>query len=175
MASNYGPNFGFRRSDEHMRSGTEGRLTVPATGTYRQGDLVTFDPANPGFLTKAAANAPIAPGYTGLLIQENAWDLPIHDNQVLSTQDLDVVYNSQLAAIWTGGGLKIWLQNTSATANRGQRARAAVTKVTVSGLVIGDYLGWDGTKYVEVAGEATAVARVTLTNGSNYIEAVLLR
>ncbi len=175
MASDYGLNFGFRRSDESMRSGTEGRQTVPATGTFKQGDFVTLDPGNAGFLKKADANAPIRPGFTGLLIQENAWDLPINANQVLNTYDLDVVYNSQLAAIWTGGGLKIWLRNTPATNNRGQRPRAAVTKVTVTGLVIGDFLAWDGAKYVETANEAQAVAQVTLTNGADYIEAVLLK
>lgn len=175
MASDYGLNFGFRRSDEHLRTGTEGRMTVPATGTFTQGDLVSIDPANPGFMKLAAANAPIQPGFTGLIIQENAWDFPLHSNQIVSTRDLNVVYNSQLAAIWTGAGLKIWLKNTAARNVRGQRALAQVTKFTISGLIIGDYIGWDGAKYVEVSTEATAVAQVTLTNGTDYIEAVLLR
>jgi hypothetical protein len=175
MASNYGLNFGFRRSDEHMRSGTEGRLRVPAAGAFKQGDFVTFDPANPGYITKAAANTPIAPGYSGFLIQEDAWDIPINGNQVVMTYDLDVVHNSSLCAIWTGAGLKVWFRNTPSAANRGQRARDAVTKVTVAGLAIGDLLAWDGAKYVETATEAQAVARVTLTNASDYVEAVLLK
>src|SRR5215212_7774430 len=161
MASDYGLNFGFRRSDESMRLGTEGRLKVPATGTYRQGDLVTFDPANPGFIKKAAANTPVEPGFTGLLIQEDAWDIPVNGNQVLNTYDLDVVHNDALCAIWTGAGLKVWMKNTPATTNRGQRARDAVTKftmgVTATGppatapLAIGDYLGWTGTVFAQVS------------------------
>jgi len=175
VASDYGLNFGFRRSDESMRSGTEGRLKVPATGTYKQGDLVTFDPANPGFIKKAAANSPIEPGFTGLLIQEDAWDIPLNGNQVLNTYDLDVVHNSALCAIWTGAGLKVWMKNTPATNNRGQRARDAVTKFTMGSLVIGDLLAWDGSKYVETADPAAAVARVSLSNGTDYIEAILLK
>lgn len=175
MASDYGLNFGFRRSDESMRSGTEGRLKVPATGTFHQGDLVTFDPANPGFMKLAAANAPIEPGFTGLLIQEDAWLVDVHANQVFTSQDLDVVHNAALAAIWTGAGLKVWLRNTAAKAVAGQRARTAVTKVTATGLAIGDLLAWDGAKYVETADAAAAVARVTLTNGADYVEAVLVK
>lgn len=175
MASDYGLNCGFRRSDESMRSGTEGRLKVPAAGTFKQMDLVTFDPANPGYMKKAAANTPIEAGYTGLLIQEDAWNTPVNGNPVLMTYDLDVVYNDATAAIWTGAGLKVWLKNTGATANRGQRARAAVTKVTVAGLVIGDLLAWDGAKYVETADPTVAVAKVTATNTVDYIEAILLK
>jgi len=175
MASDYGFNFGFRRSDESMRSGTEGRLKVPATGTFKQGDLVTFDPANPGYIKKAAANSPIEAGFTGLLIQEDAWNIPLNGNQVINTQDLDVVWNDALCAIWTGAGLKIWLKNTAATANRGQRARAAVTKFTMGTLVIGDLIAWDGSKYVETADPTVAVGRVTLSNATDYIEAVLLK
>jgi len=173
--SDYGLNFGFRRSDESMRSGNEGRQKVPATGTWFQGDLVTFDPANPGYIMKAAADAPIAPGYTGLLIQEDAWDLGVHGNQYKTSVDLRTVINDRLCSIWTGGGLKIWLKNTAATTKAGQRAAAAVTVVTVAGLAIGDYLKWDGAKYVEGASEAVSVARVTSTNGVDYVEATLLR
>ena len=175
MASDYGLNFGFRRSDESMRSGTEGRLKVPATGTFHQGDLVTFDPAAPGFIKLADAKAGIDPGFTGLLVQEEAWNIPVHANQVLSTQDLDVVYNNRLCAIWTGAGLKIWLRNTAATTNPGQRARAAVTKVTATGAGIGDLLGWDGAKYAVTIVAAEAVGKITITNGVDYVEAVLAK
>lgn len=181
MASDYGYNFGFRRSDESMRSGTEGRLKVPAAGTFTQGQLVTFDPANAGFIKAAAAGDPIEPGYTGLLIQEDAWDIGLHENQVKSTQDLGAVINNRLCAIWTGAGLKIWLKNTVAKANAGQRAVPAVTVVTAVGLVIGDLLEWDGAKYVKATGAdlaaqtARAVARVTLTNAVDYVEAVLVK
>ncbi len=180
MASDYGFNFGFRRSDESMRTGTEGRQRVPAFAnnaatTFKQGDLVTLDPANPGYIMKAPANAPVRPGFTGLLIQEDAWDIPINGNQVVETVDLDVVHNEALCAIWTGAGLKIWLRNTPAKTARGQRPRPAITKVTVAGLAIGDFLAWDGAKYIETATEAQAVAQVTLTNGVDYVEAVVLK
>lgn len=173
--SDYGLNFGFRRSDESMRSGNEGRLKVPATGTFKQGDLVTFDPANPGYIKHAAANAPIEPGYTGLLIQEDAWDRGVHGNQVVTSQDLDEVINDRLCSIWTGAGLKIWLKNTPATTKAGQRARAARTVVTAAGVGIGDLLAWDGAKFAETADATAAVAKVTMSNGVDYVEAVLLK
>ena len=74
--TNYGPSVGFRVSAEEFRSGAEGRQRVPLTAVgpnaIRQFDLVTFDPANPGFLRKAPADSPIEPGYTGLAVQESA-------------------------------------------------------------------------------------------------------
>lgn len=176
MASDYGLNFGFRRSDESMRSGTEGRQKVPATGTFYQGSLVTFDAANPGFIKQAPANSAIEPGFTGLLIQEDAWDRGLHDNPVVSTQDLSAVLNNRLCAIWTGAGLKIWLKNTAARNVPGQRPVDAFTIVDAT-VGIGDLLGWDGTKYVAVDGTTVteAVARVTLSNGVDYVEAVLVK
>lgn len=174
MASDYGLNFGFRRSDESMRSGTEGRLKVPADGVFKQGDLVTFDPANPGFLRKAAANAPIDPGFTGLLIQEDAWDRDLHENSIFSSQDLDIVRNDRLAAIWTGGGLKVWLRNTPEKANPGQRRREAIQKIDVTGLAIGDLVGWDGSKFIKVTAATAAVGRATLVS-TDYAEVVLAK
>lgn len=173
--SNYGYNFGFRRSDESMRSGTEGRLKVPATGTFLIGDLVEFDAANPGFIKKSAAAAPIEAGFRGLLIQEDAWDVGVHGNQYLTTVDKDVVRNGRLCAIWTGSGLKVWLKNTPALTKPGQRARTGRTIVTAVGLAIGDFLAWDGAKYIKAIDATTAVGRVTLTNGVDYVEAVILK
>lgn len=175
MASNYGYNFGFRRSDESMRSGTEGRQRVPAAGSFRIGDLVELDAAAPGFIKKSAAGAPLIPGFRGLLIQEDAWDVGVHDNQVLLTQDLDVVRNGALCAIWTGAGIKVWLRNTDAVANPGQRARAAREIVAgAADIAVGDYLGWDGDNFVETAVAAERIAIVTLSNASDYVEATLL-
>ncbi len=184
MASDYGLNFGFRRSDESMLSGREGRLRVPAfdptspatiaATTFKQGDLVTFDPANPGFIKKAAANTPIQPGYTGFLIQEDAWDVGIHENQVINSWDLGDVKNARLCAIWTGAGVKTWMKNTDAQQLIGGRPHAAVSRFTMGSLAIGDYLGWDGSTFYEVGSAATAVARITLSDASKYIEAVWL-
>lgn len=176
MASDYGLNFGFRRSDESMRSGTEGRLKVPATGTFMQGDAVTFDPANPGFLKKAAANDPVLAGYTGLLIQEEGWDFSIYEvGPIQDSFGRGRVRNSRLAAIWTGGGIKVWFKNTAGQTRADGRVVAARTVVTATGVVIGDLLAWDGTKFVETATLAQAFARVTTSNGSDYVEAVLLQ
>lgn len=176
MASNYGPNFGFRRSDESMRSGTEGRQRVPATGTYKIGEIVELDAAAPGFVKRSAADAPIEPGFRGLLIQEDNWDAGVHDNQVFMTSDLDIVRNGNLCAIWTGAGLKIWLRNTAARA-AGAGRRAVAGRTIVAGTfptTIGQYLGWNGTAYAVVLTKDLAVARVTLTDGVAYCEATLL-
>ena len=79
-ASNYGNNFGFRRSADLE---IEGRQKVPATGTFRQGTLVQIDPAAPGYLKACAAGAVGKGGYIGLLIQEDAWDRSIYDSAMI--------------------------------------------------------------------------------------------
>lgn len=175
MASDYGLNFGFRRSDETMRSGNEGRQKVPATGTFYQGDVVELDPANPGFIKKSAADAPIAVGFRGLLIQEEGWDAGIYEAAPGDSFTRGRVRNGRLCSIWTGGGLKIWLKNTAGSTRADGRVIAARTVLTAAGLVIGEFLKWDGSKFVETATEAEAFARVTLTNASDYAEAVLLK
>jgi hypothetical protein len=175
MASDYGLNFGFRRSDESMRSGTEGRLKVPAAGTFYQGDLVTFDPANPGFIRKAPAGSAIDPGFTGLLIQEEGWDASIYEAGPGDSFTRGRVRNGRLCAIWTGAGLKVWLKNTAAQNRADGRAipQRQVLEASAVGQPIGGLLGWDGDSYVASAGAGDAVARVTLTNGVDYVEAVL--
>lgn len=177
MASDYGLNFGFRRSDESMRSGTEGRLKVPAAGSFNQGDLVTFDPANPGFIKKAASGDPIEAGFTGLLIQEEGWDASIYEVPVGDSFMRGKVRNGRLCAIWTGAGLKIWLKNTAAQNRADGRSITAVSRLAASAvaLPIGGLLGWDGTQFSAAAAAANAVGRVTLTNGTDYLEAVLVK
>lgn len=176
MASDYGLNFGFRRSDESMRSGTEGRLKVPAAGDFNQGDLVTFDPANPGFIKKADAGTPVEPGFTGLLIQEEGWDASIYEVPVGDSFMRGKVRNGRLCAIWTGAGLKVWIKNTGAQNRADGRQIAARERLTAAAvaLPIGGYLGWDGTRFTAATGADDAVARVTLTNGTDYVEAVLV-
>ena len=174
MASDYGLNFGFRRSDETMRSGNEGRQKVPATGTFYQGDLVELDPANPGFIKKSAADAPIEPGFRGLLIQEEGWDAGIYEAPPGDSFTRGKVRNNRLCSIWTGAGLKIWLKNTGAQTRVDGRAIVARTVITATGLAIGDLVKWDGSKYVEGAA-GTEVGRCTLSNGSDYAEIVLVK
>lgn len=178
MASDYGLNFGFRRSDETMRSGNEGRLKVPAAGTFHQGDVVTFDPANPGFIRMAPADSPIEPGFTGLLIQEEGWDTSIYQAAPGDSFGRGMAKNGRLASIWTGAGLKVWLKNTAGQNRADGRiiaARDVVDPAAMAGLAIGDLLRWDSTRFAAGGTDANAFARVTLTNGVDYVEAVLLK
>lgn len=178
MASNYGLNFGFRRSDESMAT-REGRLRTPASGTFRQGIWVSQDPAADGFLKAAAANAVGEPGVTGLLVQEEA-----HFNSIYGADPagfdtfssrLGVAKNNTLSAIWTGGGLKVWYRNTPSSTRADGRVIAAVTMVDFTSLVLGSYLTWDGTKYV-VGTLANGAMKVTKLDAANtYLEAVVLR
>ena len=175
MASDYGLNFGFRVSDESYRSGNVGDFKVPATGAFFQGMVVEIDPAAPGYIKKSAADGPIEPSYRGLLIQEDSFLMDVHTNQVKSSVDLSAVRNDALCSIWTGAGITVWLKNTGATTRVGQRPAAAVTILTATGLVVGDYLSWDGGKFVKAASAAVAVGRVLRTNAVDYAEMALLR
>lgn len=175
MASDYGLNFGFRRSDESMAI-REGRLKVPAAGVFRQGECVVFDPANPGFLKRAAANEAAVPGYSGMLIQEEVWDRSIYGRQVLDSFGLSEVLNNRLATIWSGAGTKVWFKNTAAqTRVDGRVIAASGLLADPTTLAIGNYLGWNGTAYAEVADATTAHFVITLANGVDYAEAVRLK
>jgi hypothetical protein len=175
MASDYGLNFGFRRSDESMAI-REGRLKVPAAGVFKQGECVVFDPANPGFLKRGAANEKAVAGYSGMLIQEEIWDRSIYGRQVLDSFGLDEVLNNRLATVWSGAGTKVWFKNSlGQTRVDGRVVAAAGLLADPTTLAIGNYLGWNGTKYAEVADETTAHFVITLANGVDYAEAVRLK
>lgn len=180
MASDYGLNFGFRRSDE-VNATREGRYKTPATGTaLLLGTAVQIDPATPGYLKKCAANAAPVTGLSGLLVQEEShlqgiFALPGyglgHDSIDLGTALLD-----QLSVAW-GGPSKVWFRN-SAAYSRGKRSKAAVTIWTPTGVAVGDGLGWDGNKWIKaVSGTTPAWMTVLLVDtsvsGSEYCEAVL--
>lgn len=167
--SDYGKNFGFRRSEPAVR---EGRLGVPATGDFNQGDLVTYDPANPGKLRRAAAGEGVVGGYTGLLIQEEGWDVSAFGPPVVDSNNKGKVLNGKPAVIMTGAGLKVWLKNTAAVTYHG-RTFPAVTRFVATGVTaVGQELEWNGTAYA-IKGTGTAVLRVTAI-GDGYVEAVLL-
>jgi hypothetical protein len=119
MASDYGLNFGFRRSDESMFQ------AAPGLG---------------------------------------------HDSLDLGSCKVD-----QLSVMWAGVGTKVWFKNTAAY-SRGTRSKAAVNIVDLTGVAVGNLLGWDGTKWVkEVTGATPTPGWLTVTlvtPASNYVEAV---
>jgi hypothetical protein len=175
MASDYGLNFGFRRSDETVRV-SDGRLKTPKTGTFRLGSLVSYDPANPGYLKAAAANAVGEGATVGLLIQEDAWDRSIYQGRILDSSMLNLAINNRNAVITSGAGTKVWFQNTAGSTRADGRVLTGVTMVDLTGVAVLDYLTWDGSKFVKGAGLADSMLRVTEVNTANgYCEAVLTR
>lgn len=174
MASNYGLNFGFRRSDEDMAV-REGRLRTPVGATFKQGSLVAFDPANPGYLKPATAGQ-VGDGSTvGLLIQEEAMIFSIYQTQIIDSYALGTTKPNTLSAIWSGSGVKVWLKNTAASVRADGRSAAAVQMVDLTGVSLLDYLTWDGTKYTKGTGPSDSMLRVTALSGTDYCEAVLVR
>jgi hypothetical protein len=181
MADDYGLNFGFRRSGESM-SVREGRLSVPATGTFTQGDLVTLDAANAGFLKKAPSSQPALTGITGLLVQEDANLFDSIYNRIgpgilHDSYDLGRIINGRLAIIWSGAGVKFWVANTVDTTRPDGTDVPAVTKLdfTTHAVAIGDPVGWDGTKYVAINGGVTGVVGTAtfVSEDGTYAEIVL--
>lgn len=178
MASDYGLNFGFRRSDE-TSAVREGRLKTPVAGTFRLGYLVMFDAASAGYLKVATANAVGEGSTVGLLVQEEIWDRSIYETSHLDSFALGTAYNNRPSAIVSGAGTKIWLANTVSQTRADGRVIAAQTPVawgTVPGVL--DYLTWDGTNQftVTAATAANSMLRVTWVDTVNHaVEAVLTR
>lgn len=177
MASDYGWNFGFRRSDESVAV-REGRLKTPVSGTFRIGSLVQFDPASLGYLKACAAGA-IGEGATvGLLVQEEIWNRSIYETNHLDSFGLGVAYNNRPSAIWSGAGTKVWFKNTASSTRADGRVIAAVTMVdlTTGTPAVLDYLTWDGTKYAKGTGLSDSMLRLTAIDASaGTCEAVLTR
>lgn len=174
MASDYGLNFGFRRSDESVRV-SEGRLKTPVSGTFRIGSLVAFDASNPGRLKAAAANE-VGDGSTvGILVQEEVWDRSIYETRNLDSYALGLARNNAPAVITSGSGTKVWFKNTASATRADGRVTSAVTMVDLTGVVVMDYLTWDGTKFVEGTA-SNSMLRVTEVDSANgYCEAVFIR
>jgi hypothetical protein len=170
--SDYGKNFGFRRSEPAVR---EGRLKVPASGTYLQGELVTYNPAKPGELTHAAAGAAVQAGFTGLLIQEEGWDVSAFGPPVVDSNSKGKALNAKPGVITTGAGLKVWLRNTATDTHFDGRVIPAVTRVDLTGVTaIGDELQWDGAKYVKKSTGAAVLKVTAIDVAGGYVEAVLV-
>lgn len=172
MASDYGVNFGFRRSEGRI---AEGRLKVPASGTFRLGSLVAFDAAAPGYLKAATSNQIGAGGYVGLLVQEEVWDRSIYTPEEIDSYYLGVARNNRLAVITSGPGTKVWFKNTLSQTRADGRVISAVTMIDFSTPPgVGDYLAWNGTNFIKGTGITDSILRVTSTNGTDYAEAVMV-
>ena len=176
MASDYGLNFGFRRSDESMAT-REGRFKTPAAGNpLLIGTAVEIDPATPGYLKASAAAADAVSGLRGILVQEEShlgsiFQLGADFNGGHDSLDLGVAKKDQLSVMWAGVGTKVWFKNTPAY-SRGTRSKDAVDIVDLAGVTVGGSLGWDGTKWIGATG-ADAWMTVTHIVGTDYCEAVL--
>lgn len=180
MASDYGLNFGFRRSDESMAR-REGRFKTPAASALRLGKPVEIDSASAGYLAVPSANAAPVPGFNGLLVQEDEHiDFGSgYTNSSIDSYDLGVATADRLSAFWFGSGVKVWMKNTPAITRADGRVIAAVTMWDPTSADVGTYLGWDGTDWVNSDGTTTPhwmviTALDTGTAGSEYVEAVLL-
>lgn len=183
MASNYGANFGFRRSDESLLV-REGRFRVPASGTYRMGTLVAINAAAPGFLRAANALEIGEGGTVGLLVQEEAHINSIYSAEMVDTYSsrMGVAKNNSLAVITSGAGGKVWLKNTAGLTQADGRVIAAVTMVDLTGVAVLDYLKWTGTQFAKSAAAtvplqlAESMLRVTaVDSAAGLVEAVLVR
>lgn len=169
--TNYGKNFGFRRSlgDTAIR---EGKYLVPADATdWRQGIMVEIDFANPGYLKKSASGAKPEAGIRGLLIQEEGWNSSIFEGPQNDIHDMGFIRPGMRATIWSGAGFLIWLKNTPAEARTGRNIVART--VVGPGLVVGDTVQWDGDKYVKSTAAANVFAKATISSGdagSEYVE-----
>lgn len=177
MASDYGLNFGFRRSDESMAT-REGRFKTPATGDpLLIGTAVEIDPATPGYLMPSGAAAAKVSGLRGILVQEEShlgsiFALGADFNGGHDSLDLGKAKLDQLSVMWAGIGTKVWFKNTPAY-DRGGRHRDAVQIVDLTGVTVGESLGWDGSKWAAAAGAGDSWLTVTHITGTDYCEAVL--
>jgi len=173
MASDYGLNFGFRRSDESVAT-REGRFKTPVGSALLQGSAVEIDAATPGYLKQSAANPQPVTGLRGLLVQEESHIFGAFEEHDHDSYSLGIAKADQLSVMWAGVGSKVWFRNTPARSRFGRTADA-VSIVDLTGVAVGDSLGWDGSKWVKADG--TTVPKwltVTAISGSDYCEAVVV-
>lgn len=174
MASDYGLNFGFLRSDENVRW-TEGRFSTPVGSSLLIGTVVEIDPATPGKLKQSATSAVLKAGYCGLLVQELEFERSIYesDASMLDSFQMGVAKANRLSVITGGAGVKVWLKNT--TGSTRADGRVTSTRTMWSGATaVGDTLYWDGAKFAKVTAAQPVVATVTAINTTTgLLEAVL--
>lgn len=174
--SDYGLNFGFRRSgdDSAVR---EGRYRVPVGETvYHQGDLVTIDTSEEDLLTLAAAGARMEPGVTGLLIQEHEL-FSIHEVELGRHDDSSyrgVARQGYLATIWASEGEKIWLRNTPTETRPDGRVVPGRTVFNSAGVSKGSTLEWSGTAWRATTSGLPVLRVVEINDAGTYLEAVTI-
>lgn len=170
MASDYGLNFGFRRSDESMAV-AEGRFKTPAGGSaLKLGTAVEIDPAAAGYVKVCANNAVPVTGFHGLLVQEDAHLFDYYARDWKDTSDLGLAKKDTLCIVRGGAGTKVWLKNTAQTTSPDGTVVAAVTMFTQGSIAVGDKLGWTGTVWDE---DGTNSWMVVTSVTTDYLEAVL--
>lgn len=175
MASDYGMNFGFRRSDESLRL-SDGRYNTPAGSALLIGTAVEVDFAEDGYLKASAADAPLSVGVSGLLLQELDWDQSIYQNDpsLLDSYQKGTARADRRSVITSGAGVKVWFKNTAGETRADGRVIDAVDIVDLTGLAAGDELGWDGTSWAKVDGVGVNNAWFVVTEVSaSGCEAVL--
>jgi hypothetical protein len=176
MASDYGPNFGFRVSDETRRS-SMGRVKTPATGAILlQGTAVAIDATNAGFLRVATANEHPRTGTCGLLIQEESWNRTVYETSIIDSYALSVTKPNTLSVITNGPGTKVWFRNSTTKTRADGRVITGVTMFNPTGVAVGQGLAWNGTTWVNVAApdDPTSFMEVVYFDSARaYLEAVL--
>lgn len=176
MASDYGINFGFRRSDESVRI-SEGRVKTPATGPLLLiGTAVEIDPVNGGYLRVAATNAKPRSGTCGLLVQEEVWDRSIYERDRVDSFVLGLAKPNRLSVITNGPGVKVWMKNTGAQNRADGRSISATSMFLSTTVAVGRGMAWNGTQFVDVADptDPTAFGEVVFFDvAKGYVELVL--
>lgn len=176
MASDYGYNFGFRRSDSEIRT-AEGGYKTPASGTLLIGTAVEIDfAAADNRLKQSAAQASLRHGVSGVLLQELQQFPSIYDPQVIDSTALGVAKPNQLSVITSGTGMKVWFKNTASVTRFDGKVIPAVNIVSLTGVAKGDTLGWNGTLWVKTTVAAEVWFRVLdfSTAGAGSVEAVMI-
>lgn len=180
MASDYGLNFGFRRSDESSRV-SAGRYRTPAgsAGVMQIGTCVEVDPAEPGYLRQAAADALPRTGICGMLLQEEIQFRSIYENELVDSYQLGLTKPDTLSVITNGAGTKVWFKNTPEITRADGRVIPAVTIVADLGsLSVGDLVKWDGTQWAVIGVDEEDLAHFEVTEVDadvGFVEAVCLK
>lgn len=192
MASDYGLNFGFRRSAETMARQV-GRYKTPAgaAGALQIGTAVKIDAAEAGYLVACEDGDPLIPGFSGLLVQEDEHiDFGSgYTPSSIDSFDLGVTAPNRLSAFWFGAGVTVWMKNSPEITRVDGRVIPAVTMFDPTSVEVGGYLGWNGTAWENATAPATpaetdpaavdprwmVVTAFDDTADNEYVEAVLLK